>query len=134
MRLYECVLIFDVQMTDGARDGLIQEVTAIITDSGGSLVEAVPFGVRKIAFEVKGRTRGDYRIIRFTTSGQTLQRLDRFLRLKEDVIRYMVSRYYPPKAAEDSKRKDRQKPKVEEAAQPEGVTEHGQFEQSVSDR
>lgn len=132
MRVYECVIIFDVQMADAARDTVIEETSQIITNSGGSMVEVVPFGVRKLSFEIKGRTRGDYRILRFNSGSDILSRVDRMLRLKDEVLRFMIGRYEPPKL---SKKKSR-KPKVvaqENIAETEGE-DHGKPEQSTVDR
>lgn len=130
--LYECVLIFDVQMADAARDGILNEIAGIVTGSGGAVTETVPFGIRSLAIDLKGRTRGDYRILRFSTGGETLQRLDRLLRLKEEVLRFLVTKYYPPKPKKERPKKSNKG----ESGQPEteGEKSNGKSEQSVSDR
>ena len=133
MIVYECVLIFDVQMVDAGRETILKEISDLVAGGGGAVVETVPFGVRPLTIELKGRTRGDYRVIRFTAPGDTLQRLDRMLRLKDDVLRFLVTKYYPPKPKKERKKK----PKKDESGQTETegeVTSHGKSEQSISDR
>lgn len=131
--VYECVLIFDVQMADVGRETILKEMTDMVSTGGGAVVATEPFGVRPLTLELKGRTRGDYRIVRFTAPGDTLQRLDRMLRLKDEVLRFLVTKYYPPKPKKERKKK----PKKDESGQtePEGeATSHGKSEQSTSDR
>lgn len=127
-RLYESVLIFDVQMADADREKMLGEVKTLIAESGGEVREVVPFGIRKLAFELKGRQRGDYRIVRFTSGSETLQKMDRVLRLKEEVLRYMVTKYIPPKPKKESHKKKR-----DESAQTEGEVTDGKSEQGVAD-
>ena len=131
MRLYECVIIFDVQAADAVRDTMLKEFSGVVADSGGTVQEIVPFGIRTLALELKGRHRGDYRIVRFSTGGETLQRIDRMLRLKEEVLRFMVARYTPPKP-----KKEKPNKKKDESGQTEieGEVGHGKSEQGVPDR
>ncbi len=131
--VYECVLIFDVQMVDAGRESILKEVADLVAGGGGSVVETVPYGIRPLTIELKGRTRGDYRVVRFTAPGDTLQRLDRMLRLKDEVLRFLVTKYYPPKPKKERKKK----PKKDESGQTETEGEtasHGKSEQSIPDR
>ena len=133
VRRYECVIIVDVQMADDAREVLLKEVGGIVADTGGSVIEVVPFGIRKLGVELKGRTRGDYRVMRFQSGGETLQRLERALRLKDDVLRFMIARYETLRLKR--KTKPRKPKKVEAAiAETEGEASHGKSEQSIPDR
>lgn len=126
MQQYESVIIFDVQVTDSVRDAVLAEVGGIVTGSGGAVREVVPFGVRPLSFEIKGRTRGDYRIVRFAAAADSLQKMDRLLRLKEEVLRHMVTRYFPPKPRKESPRK---KKAATEQVESEGEVSHGKSEQ-----
>lgn len=132
MQVYEGVLIFDVQMADDARDALLKDLDGVIAETGGAVREVVPFGIRTLAMDIKGRQRGDYRIVRFTTGGETLQRVDRMLKLKEEVLRYMVVRYQPPKPRRDPPKKP--KKAVSGQTESEGEVGNGKSEQSVADR
>ncbi|OGH56721.1 MAG: 30S ribosomal protein S6 [Candidatus Lindowbacteria bacterium RIFCSPLOWO2_02_FULL_62_12] len=126
------MLIFDVQATDAVREGILKELTALVDGSGGGVVETVPFGIRTLAMELKGRRRGDYRILRFQTAGDVLQKMDRMLRLKEEVLRFLITKYYPPKPKKE-KRKKLQKPEIA-GAETEGEKADGKSEQSAADR
>ena len=131
LTVYESVVIFDVQMTDDARETVLKDMSGMITASGGSVHEIVPYGIRKLAMDLKGRNRGDYRILRFAAGGDILQKIDRTLRLKDEVLRFLITRYYPPKP----KKVRKKKLKVDAApAEPEGEVAHGKPEQSVADR
>ncbi len=127
-RLYECVLIFDVQMPDDAREKIVAEIKTIITESGGTITDVTPFGIRKLTFEIKGRTRGDYRVVRFASGNDTLAKMDRLLRLKEEVVRFMLTKFIPPKPKKESKKR-----KKLELAKAEGEVVDGKSEQSVAD-
>lgn len=130
LNVYECVVIFDVQLADAAREAAMKELTDAVESCGGSVVETVPFGIRPLSFELKGRLRGDYRIVRFVPAGDVLQRIDKILRLKDDVLRFMVTKYYAPKPKKVRVKK--QKPADDAAA--EGETVDGKSEQSTADR
>ena len=132
MQLYECVIVFDVQMADTARESFMEELSGAITLSGGEVRETIPFGIRPLSMELKGRTRGDYRVIRFVIGLETLQRMDKLLRLKDTVLRFMITRYHPPKP----KKEKVKKPKPDEQDQPEteGEASDGKSEQSTAHR
>ena len=132
-RKYECVIIFDVQLADAARDAILKDISGIIAGTGGEVVEVAPHGVRALATDLKGRTRGDYRIVRFTTGPETLQRVDRTLRMKEEVLRFMVTKNIPVKPRKHRARK----PKPAKTVEPtptEGEARHGKSEQGIPDR
>lgn len=131
-RKYECVIIFDVQMLDEAREAILKDVSGVITSTAGQVSEVAPYGIRTLEVDLKGRTRGDYRIVRFTSGPETLQKLDRMLRMKEEVLRYLITKHILTKPKRQKVRKP--KPVSAESAPSEGEVAHGKSEQSVSDR
>lgn len=132
-RKYECVVIFDVQMTDVARDAILKELEQIVTTTGGQVLETEPFGIRTLTIDLKGRHRGDYRIVRFTTGPETLQRIDRLLRMKEEVLRFMVTKILTVRPRKVRVKKPPKEKEVRKE-ETEGEVVHGKSEQSVSDR
>lgn len=130
MQQYECVIVFDVQMADTARESFMEELSGAITQSGGEVRETIPFGIRMLSIELKGRTRGDYRIVRFVIGAETLQRMERMLRLKEDVLRFLITRYQPPKP----KKVKKPKPEDDVQTETEGEVSDGKSEQSAAHR
>jgi small subunit ribosomal protein S6 len=97
LRVYEALIVFDVQAGEAAVDAWCQRISSVIRPSGGEITKVEKWGKRAFAYEVAHKSEGFYAVVRFTASPESLAELDRQLKLAEEVIRHKIMRL--PRAA-----------------------------------
>jgi small subunit ribosomal protein S6 len=91
---YELVLMLDPEAPDERRDQIADEARQRIT-SGGELKHDQPWGMRKMAYEIRQRTEADYRFFRFEAEGTLLDELDHSLKITDGVLRFRIFKVDP---------------------------------------
>jgi small subunit ribosomal protein S6 len=91
---YELVLMLDPEVSDERRDQIAEEARQRIT-SGGELKHDQPWGMRKMAYEIRQRTEADYRFFRFEAQGPLLDELDHSLKITDGVLRFRIFKVDP---------------------------------------
>jgi small subunit ribosomal protein S6 len=92
MRPYEVMVIFDAAADPSAIQGVVDRTLETIRSSGGNPGNVDRWGRRPFAYEVNHRREGYYVLIELTGETQTVNDLDRLLRLADEVIRHKVIR------------------------------------------
>jgi small subunit ribosomal protein S6 len=91
---YELVLMLDPEVSDERRAQIAEEAGQRIT-SGGELKHDQPWGMRKMAYEIRQRTEADYRFFRFEAQGALLDELDHSLKITDGVLRFRIFKVDP---------------------------------------
>ncbi|MEZ4859992.1 MAG: 30S ribosomal protein S6 [Caldilineaceae bacterium] len=89
---YELVYIVQPGLDDEALNTFNGRFTQTVVNNGGEIVSTEPWGRRTLAYPIKKHFEGHYVLQRFHMPTSGAAELDRFLRLNEDVIRYMLIR------------------------------------------
>jgi len=117
MRLYDLMLLLDSNAPDERRREIVANVQSMI-ESGGTLVGAHDWGMRRIAYEIDHRADADYHLFQFETNGgDLLDRLDHTLKITDGVLRFRVIRLKPgspPPPAPRAAGRPRELPREEE--------------------
>ncbi len=105
MREYELVLVAQPELEDEGVSDLVAQVTSLITQQGGQVTRvgqladrsgkiAPPenWKRRKFAYPIRKFREGYYAIFRLQAEAPALTELERWLRLSEDVLRYLLVR------------------------------------------
>ena len=90
MRTYEALFIVSPEMEDEGIQTVVNEVEALVTSNGGTIVRSEIWGKRKLAYTVKKHTEGSYVLLRFEAEPDFIARLENYFRLSEAVIRDLV--------------------------------------------
>lgn len=88
MRRYESVWVVQGDLPDEDVKSTIDKFTRIISAAGGTLVGLDDWGRRKLAYKVKGTTRGYYLLADFAGTPATVKELERNYRIDDRIIRY----------------------------------------------
>ena len=91
MRAYELMIIFDAGLDESAVQTYINRVEAQASESGATLHRSEKWGVRRFAYEMKHRWEGFYVVLELL-SPNSLDEIDRTLRLADEVIRHKFMR------------------------------------------
>lgn len=90
MRRYECVVITDPDLADDQREQVFSRTLDLIPQGNGFFVERDDWGVRKLAYPIRKKTRGHYVRFDFCGNGAMVDEMERFYRIDDRVLKYMT--------------------------------------------
>jgi len=90
MRKYEIAFIAHPDLDDSAFKDTLDKVQGWITDGGGTIVKVDLQGKKKLAYEIKKQTEGQYVLIFADMEPTYCSELERLFRFQESIIRFMV--------------------------------------------
>ncbi len=90
MKAYELLYFINPALDDEERAAVSARVSDIITADGGSIESIDDWGKRKLAYEIKDLTEGEYYLVNFQANPESISEIDRLLRISDRVIRYMI--------------------------------------------
>lgn len=90
MRHYETIFILDPDLSEEGRVPVFERLNDLIPQQGGTLLEMDEWGSRKLAYEIKKKTRGYYVRADYCGTGDVVNEMERFFRIDDRVIKYMT--------------------------------------------
>lgn len=92
MNKYELAVVVKPSLDEEALKAEIESVQELITRFGGTIEKVDDWGKRRLAYEIKKVNEGFYNFITFTSESDTPNELELRMRIKENVLRYLVVR------------------------------------------
>jgi small subunit ribosomal protein S6 len=92
MRKYEIMYIIRPTVPEEERQNVINELNEIITSRGGEILEQNEWGMRDLAYEIEKYKKGYYVVLNVRCSEEARAEFDRVVRIREDIIRYLIIR------------------------------------------
>jgi len=92
MRRYELMLVLRPDVADDRAQAVIDRTTRQIVASGGQIAKVVPWGRRRLAYQIDRYREGSYHIILFEAPAEAIAELERTLLITEEVLRHLVTR------------------------------------------
>lgn len=89
-RKYESMIIFDTEPGTDATEGLVRRTRDFVTAENGRILRTERWGVRDLAFEVKGRRKGYYFLMEFAGLPRAATELDRRLNMIDSVVKFQT--------------------------------------------
>jgi len=91
MRKYEIMCLISPDLSDEEFKALYEDVQREIQNLGGEVQNVDVWGKRNLAYPVKKFTEGYYVVMNFLFPQNQLQEFERRLKLKEKLLRYMIT-------------------------------------------
>ncbi|MGB9180309.1 MAG: 30S ribosomal protein S6 [Pyrinomonadaceae bacterium] len=91
-RIYEIVVIVDVDTPDDEYARFRETLQQIITDQGGTVTKSEDMGRRPLAYTIGRATEGNYLLLEVEGTGREIAELERRMRVNDRVIRYITVR------------------------------------------
>ena len=123
MKNYETLFITNSQLTEDEQTAMVEKYTSVIENTKGKVVNVDKWGKRVLAYPIENETDGFYTLINFEGTGETVNELDRKMKIEEKVMRHIVvslehdqrlmAKQEAKKAKKASKQKKVQKENVE---------------------
>ena len=89
---YELMFIADPELDERGLKKLTEQYLELVTKEGGSIDGTDYWGRRKLAYEIDGKTEGNYVVASYTAEPAVSAELDRVLNLNESVVRTKILR------------------------------------------
>jgi len=89
VRRYETVFILRPDLGEAQTKDTVKRFEGIIASGGGELVETDEWGVRELAYRIKGERRGYYVRLDYVSPGAVTNEVERNLKLADSVVRYL---------------------------------------------
>jgi small subunit ribosomal protein S6 len=90
MRRYETFIILDPDLSEEGRQPVIVKINDLVTQEGGLLVLKDEWGARKLAYEIKKKSRGYYIRFDYCGTGPLVSEIERSCRIDDRVLKYMT--------------------------------------------
>ncbi len=96
MREYELYLVLDAEAEEDQVNALLDKVQQLIAvgdgETPGQVIKVDTRGKRRLAYPIRKKLESQDVILNFQTPPQALPELERFLKLDEQVLRYLLVR------------------------------------------
>ncbi len=90
MRSYELMCLIRPELTEEEIQSLSQEIQNDMQNLGGEVKNVDLWGKKILAYPIKKRKEGYYIVYNFLFSTNQLRELERRLKLREDILRYLL--------------------------------------------
>jgi small subunit ribosomal protein S6 len=92
MRKYETIFIVNPDLSDEESLEVIEKVKGIIQNLKGEVLKMEDWGKKKLAYEIKKMSKGQFVLFHFSGSLDVLKEVERNLRLMDAVLKYQTVR------------------------------------------
>lgn len=89
-RKYETLMIFSAELGTEGTDALTQRVRDFITQDAGRILKTERWGLRDLAFELKGNRRGYYLLLEYAGIPKVATEFDRKLNLIDSIVKFQT--------------------------------------------
>lgn len=91
-REYEIVYILAPSTTPGRAEKVGDSIREVLEGAEGMLLKVTLWGIRSLAFRIKGNKQGIYYYMRFVSTQGAVDEIERRLKLADVVLRYLTVR------------------------------------------
>ena len=91
-REYELLMVLSPALDETGSSNAVENVHKLISDRGGNLTAQEAWGLKRLAYPLQDFREGNYHLARFTIEVSQLRDLDASLRLREEVLRHLLTR------------------------------------------
>ena len=89
-KLYEGMFLIDSALTGADWDGIIAAIRKILEKAGAEIVSIEKWDDRRLAYDIKGKSRGTYILSYFKVDGARIQDIEKSVRLSEKIMRVLI--------------------------------------------
>jgi len=103
---YEMLFIVPNKYTEDEVAKIVDKVRKIIKENGGNITFSEDWGKKKFAYEINHYNHGYYSLFEFDLASESLAKIDRALRMSNEVLRHQIVKKRI-KTAEDIKQDEK---------------------------
>ncbi|MEX0762605.1 MAG: 30S ribosomal protein S6 [Dehalococcoidia bacterium] len=92
MREYELIWILGGNVSDADGAESIEKVKTLVSEHGGEVQQAEPWGRRTLSYPIRNYREGSYYLARFSADGNRAMDIERAVQSDQSVIRHLMVR------------------------------------------
>ena len=89
-KLYEGMFLVDSSQAGADWDGIMAAIRTILEKAGAEIDSIRKWDDRRLAYEIKGKSRGTYILSYFRVDGERIQDIERSVQLSEKIMRVLI--------------------------------------------
>ncbi len=89
-KLYEGMFLIDSSQAGADWDGIMAAIRTILEKAGAEIDSMRKWDDRRLAYEIKGKSRGTYILSYFRVDGERIQDIERAVQLSEKIMRVLI--------------------------------------------
>ncbi|MDH3328458.1 MAG: 30S ribosomal protein S6 [Desulfobulbaceae bacterium] len=90
MRRYETTYILRPNLGETLISEIVERTNNIIKNDGGAIIWLEPWGIKKLAYEIKKENHGYYLFLDFAAQANTVQEMERIFNIDDRVLRFLT--------------------------------------------
>ena len=90
MKRYETITIIDPDLSDDGRKPILERIGGLISDKNGTDIRVDEWGSRRLAYDIKKKSRGYYIRFDYCGDGPLVDEIERSCRIDDRVLKYMT--------------------------------------------
>lgn len=90
MRRYETIIIIDPDLSEEGRAPIFEKLDEIFAQEGGFVVTRDEWGVKKLAYPIKKKPRGNYVRLDYCGTGALVNEMERFFKIDDRNLKFMT--------------------------------------------
>ncbi|MGH7928237.1 MAG: 30S ribosomal protein S6 [Candidatus Binatia bacterium] len=98
MTQYETLMVVHPERGPRVKE-FIERFQKVIEGQSGTAIHVEEWGLRDLAYRIDKQSKGYYTLFQYQGTGQTVQELERNLKLADGILRYMTVRTDEPSQA-----------------------------------
>ena len=92
--MYELMYVINPVLNEEQTKDIVQRVTAYLSENGAVVAQVDEKGSQRLAYPIEKKRNGYYVVVYFRLAdGTVLPKVDRALRINDDIMRHLVLRY-----------------------------------------
>ncbi len=89
-RLYEGMFLVDSAQAAAEWDGVLEAIRTVLDRAGAEIVSMKKWDECRLAYEIRGTSRGTYILTYFKADGQKIREIERDVQLSERIMRVII--------------------------------------------
>jgi small subunit ribosomal protein S6 len=90
--MYELTYVISGVVKQNQVDDIVRKITQFVKDNGGEIEEVDEWGNQRLAYEIDKKRSGYYVNMYFRAPGDLIGKLERQLKINDDVLRFLTLR------------------------------------------
>ncbi|WP_094548077.1 30S ribosomal protein S6 [Rubricoccus marinus] len=91
--MYELMYIINPVLNEEQTADIVKRVDAYLKENEATIDNTNVQGSQRLAYPIEKKRNGYYVIVNFSAPGEFIARLDRALRINDDIMRHLLLRY-----------------------------------------
>ncbi len=90
MRRYETIFIVKTSVGEDDTNGIIDRVSSIITDDGGTVIKVDRWGLKKLAYLIEKESQGYYVYLDYAGVPKSVTEIERIFKIDDRLLKFMT--------------------------------------------